>query len=105
MKLLCYLLIACLLCVPALAQTATLRGQVTDESGAVVPGAKVVLSGSGRLSKTTSSGNDGSYAFADLPFGSYTVLAIAPSLALRQAAKVDLKASAQTLNLILNVTA
>jgi len=105
MKLVWHLLAACLLSIPAIAQTATLRGQVTDESVAVVPGAKVVLSGAGRLSKTTTSGNDGSYSFADLPLGSYTVHATAPSLALRQAARVDLKSSTQTLNLLLNVSA
>jgi len=78
MKLIRYLLALCLLALPALAQTATLRGQVTDESGAIVPGAKVTLSGPARLSKTGTSGNDGSYSFADLPSGSYTVHASAP---------------------------
>src|SRR5215831_17760629 len=104
MKLFCLLLAECLLAMPVFAQTATLRGQVTDESGAVVPGAKVVLSGPAKLVKTTTSGSDGSYSFADLPLGSYTVHASAPSLALRQAAKVDLKASTQTLNLLLHVS-
>src|SRR3954469_8589947 len=84
MKLVWHLLAACLLFVPAIAQAATLRGQVTDESGAVVPGAKVVLSGPGKLSKTTTAGSDGSYSFADLPLGNYTVHATAPSLALRE---------------------
>lgn len=104
MKLLYHLLVACLLSIPAIAQTGTLRGQVTDESGAVVPGAKVVLSGPGRPFKTTTSGNDGSYSFADLPLGSYTVHATAPSLALRQTAKFDLKSGSQTLNLLLNIS-
>jgi len=105
MKLIRYLLVLCLLTIPALAQTATLRGQVTDESGAIVPGAKITLSGPGRLSKTSTSGNDGSYSFADLPSGSYIVRASAPGLALRQAAKIDLKSGAQTLNLLLHVVA
>jgi hypothetical protein len=105
MKLLCHLLVACLLSIPVIAQTAMLHGLVTDESGAVLPGAKVVLSGPGKLSKTTTSGNDGSYTFADLPLGTYTLHATAPSLVLRQAAKVDLKSSTQTLNLRLNVSA
>ncbi len=103
MKLIRYLLAVCLLTIPTFAQTATLRGQVTDESGAIVQGAKISLSGPGRLSKTSTSANDGSYSFADLPSGSYTVHATAPGLALQQAAKVDLKAGAQTLNLLLNV--
>jgi len=49
MKLICLLVAECLLAMPVLAQTATLRGQVTDESGAIVPGAKVLLSGPGKL--------------------------------------------------------
>src|SRR5438034_1085919 len=44
MTLIRYLLTMCLLAIPAFAQTATLRGQVTDESGAIVPGAKVAES-------------------------------------------------------------
>ena len=51
------------------AQTATLRGQVTDESGAVVPGAKMVLAGPAGLAKTTAAATDGSYYFGDLPTG------------------------------------
>src|ERR1043166_6455671 len=76
-----YLLAISLLTTAAFAQTATLRGQVTDESGAIVQGAKIVLSGPGRLSKTSSSGNDGSYSSTDLPVGNYTVHASAPGLA------------------------
>src|SRR5436309_9659603 len=64
------LLAACLAAVPALAQTATLRGQVTDESGAVIPGAKVSLS-SPAVSRDTTAASDGSYAFTDLPPGDY----------------------------------
>jgi hypothetical protein len=104
MKLFCLLLAECLLAMPVFAQTTTLRGQVIDESGAVVPGAKVLLTGPAKLVKTTTSGSDGSYSFADLPLGSYTVHASAPSLALRQAAKVDLRSSTQTLNLLLHVS-
>ena len=88
--------------VPAFAQT-TLRGRVTDESGAVVPGAQVALTGPGSLSRTTVSGADGSYAFGDLPAGSYTVQASAPGLVLRQPAKISTQAAYQTLNLLLSV--
>jgi hypothetical protein len=101
----CCFLAACLATSPAFAQSASLQGQVTDESGAIVPGAKITLSGPGKLSKTAASGNDGSYSFNDLPLGSYTVRAAAPGLALRQAARVDIKPGAQTLNLLLNVAA
>jgi hypothetical protein len=104
MKLIHYCLTVWVLTVPVFAQTAMLRGQVTDESGAIVPGAMVSLSGPGRARAATA-GNDGSYSFPDLPLGNYTVHASAPGLALRQAAKIDLKAGAQTLNLVLHVAA
>ncbi|HJZ95747.1 MAG TPA: carboxypeptidase regulatory-like domain-containing protein [Candidatus Solibacter sp.] len=98
-------LAACLLTMPVLAQTTTLRGLVTDESGGLVQGAKITLAGPGKLAKSGMSGNDGSYSFADLPSGSYTIHASAQGLALRQAAKIDLKPGTQTLNLLLNVAA
>ncbi len=45
------------------AQTATLRGQVNDESGAVIPGAKVSLAGPSGLNKRALNENptDGSF--------------------------------------------
>ena len=43
------ILTACLLAAPAFPQIASLRGQVTDESGAVVPGAVVVAVGPHQL--------------------------------------------------------
>src|SRR5258708_17515254 len=100
-----YLLTVCLLAIPTFAQTGTLRGQVTDESGAIVPGARVTLSGPRGLSRTAASANDGSYSFADLPSGSYTVRASAPGLILRQPARTSLKPGTATLNLLLNVAA
>src|SRR5438552_2584416 len=105
MNLIRYLVAVCLLTIPTFAQTATLRGQVTDESGAIVQGAKISLSGPGRLSRTGTSANDGSYSFTDLPAGSFTVRASAPGLGLLQAAKIDLRSGTQTLNLLLNVVA
>jgi hypothetical protein len=105
MKLICFLLVISLLTLPAFAQTTALRGQVTDESGAVVPGAKVTLSGPAGLSKTAVAANDGSYSFLDLPPGNYTVHASAPGLALQQSAKIAARGGSQTLNLLLNVAA
>lgn len=103
MRLIRYLLAISLMVLPAFAQTITIRGQVTDESGGVVPGAKLSLAGPAGLSKTTVTGSDGSYTFASLPPGSYTVRASAPGLALRQPGKISVSAGVQTLNLILNV--
>jgi len=97
------ILAMCLITVSAVAQTATLRGQVTDESGALVPGAKVSLAGPGGVSKTMKAANDGSYAFTDLAPGDYIVQASAPSLALRQPLTLSLKPGQQAVNLQLNV--
>jgi len=105
MNLIRHLVAVWLLAIPTFAQTAILRGNVTDESGAIVSGAKVVLSGPDRLSKTTTSATDGSYSFAGLPEGSYRVHATAPGLALRQAVEIGLKSGAQTADLVLNVVA
>ena len=82
---------------------ATLRGVVTDESGAVVPGAHVTIAGP--VSRTTSAANDGSYSFTDVPSGSYTVQASAPGLILRQPVKIASLSGTQMLNLTLNVVA
>jgi Carboxypeptidase regulatory-like domain len=70
---------------------------VTDESGAIVPGAKIILSGAAGLSKTAMAMDDGSYTFADLPQGSYTVQASAPSLFLRQPGKISLRRACRRL--------
>jgi outer membrane receptor for ferrienterochelin and colicins len=57
--------------VPMNAQEAgTVSGTVVDETGGVLPGATVTLTGPGP-SKTQVSGSDGSYRFAGVPAGSY----------------------------------
>ncbi len=43
------------------AQTAVLRGVITDESGAIVPGAKVTLAGTGGSPQTATATDNGSY--------------------------------------------
>src|SRR6516165_10029715 len=105
MKSIRLLLAAGLLALPTVAQTVSLRGQVTDESGAIVPGATVTASGPGGLTRAAVSGNDGSYNLPELPAGAYTVRASAPGLALRQALKTTLREGSQVLNLQLNVAA
>src|SRR5438445_8806614 len=63
-----------------LAQNSVLRGVVTDESGAVVPGVAVGLTGPGGFEKTATTGGDGVYTFAGLVPGDYPVQASAPPL-------------------------
>jgi hypothetical protein len=85
------------------AQTATLRGQVTDESGAVIPAAKVTLRGAPGGPKTTTADVSGSYVFAGLAPGDYTVQASAPELSQAQPSPISLKPGTQVLNLMLRV--
>ncbi len=69
------LLLALTLAFPpfAIAQsTGTLRGQVLDPSGAVVPGASVTLT-QGSTVVSVQSGNDGIYVFKTVPPGSYSL--------------------------------
>jgi hypothetical protein len=85
------------------AQNATLRGLVTDESGAVVPGARVTLTGSAGATKQITTDGRGSYVFGGVAPGNYSVQAAAPQLVMAQPVKITLNAGSQTLNLELKV--
>ena len=58
--------------VPAAAQSGQVAGRVVDETGAVLPGATVTLSGPGEARETQSDGN-GEYAFTGVAAGAYAV--------------------------------
>ena len=89
-----------------LAQTsAIVRGVVSDESGAVVPGAKITLTAAGGAAKTISSGIDGAYSFAGLAPGNYTLQAGAPDLSLPPLPRLVLRPGVLTLDLKLKVSA
>ncbi|MGA3324376.1 MAG: carboxypeptidase-like regulatory domain-containing protein [Terriglobia bacterium] len=103
MKIIPYLFLAVLVAPRLFAQTATLRGQVTDESGAVIPGATVTLSRSPGQVRTTIADERGSYSFTGVPPGSYSVQASAPQLTQAQPTKVTLKPGPQVVNLMLRV--
>ena len=52
----------------------TILGTVTDPSGAVVSGAKVMVKNTGTgLERTTTTSDDGSYSLPELPIGAYDV--------------------------------
>jgi hypothetical protein len=56
------------------AGTGALAGTVTDSTGAVIPNATVVVTNTDtNQSRTTTTGNDGTYKFALLPPGTYRV--------------------------------
>jgi Carboxypeptidase regulatory-like domain len=69
-------LVSCFFSAALLAQSGevSLRGQVTDQSGAVVPGIPVTLIGSGgAVREATTEASEGRYVFRDLPAGTYTL--------------------------------
>jgi hypothetical protein len=83
----------------------TVRGVVTDESGALVPGAKVTVSNAAGPVKSATAGNDGSYSIAGIAPGTYTVRAASPGLVQFQPATVDVSGGGTpTVNLQLRVT-
>ncbi len=63
------------------ATTGTLRGQVTDPSGAVVPNAAVAVLVSGGPTHSATTNRSGAYEIGNLPPGKYTVTANAQGFA------------------------
>jgi len=87
------------------AQTASLRGRVLDESGAVIPGAQVRASRTGALPRGATTDGQGMYLIGGLQAGGYAVTASAPQLALPSPVNVTIRAGANTLDLELRVKA
>jgi len=98
------LLILTLCSAIAVAQnTGAVKGTITDESGALVPGAKVTASSPSGVVKATTSGSDGSYTLNGLAPGKYTVQASSPGLTQIQPASADVAGAPVTLNIPLRV--
>ena len=91
-------------CSPIAAQNASLRGQITDQNGAVVSAAKVTLRG-GPVDavKTTISDGNGRYSFTGLALGDYKLEASAQSLVLQEPVNITLQTGTRTLDLQLSV--
>ena len=87
----------------ALAQTASLRGQVTDQAGALVPGAKITLTGPGNQVRSTAADGNAAYSFTGLAPGNYTLAGSAPDLVTPRGTPLTLGPGTQTLNLQLDV--
>src|SRR5271154_6998021 len=85
------------------AQTASLRGTVTDPSGALVPGALIQLRGPGPEQRATSD-DRGQYSFASLQPGKYTIRVIAKGFTVGQRQGYDITAP-QTLDMQLTIEA
>src|SRR3984885_10830079 len=106
MKSLLLLLLLLLTLVPmTYAQPAGIvHGVVTDESGALVPGAKVTVSNAAGPVKSATAGNDGAYSVAGLDAGTYTVQATLPGFQQLKPASVELRGGTQTATLDLQLT-
>jgi type 1 fimbria pilin len=66
--------------VQAQVTTGTVRGEVTDQAGAVVPGATVTITDpKTKTSQTAQSGSNGEYQFNNLPVGTYVITVQPPS--------------------------
>ena len=72
-----FLLLSVLVCADRAScqiDTGTIQGTVADQSGAVIPGAKVSLTNEGtNLTVSTTTGADGGYTFSPIKIGTYTV--------------------------------
>lgn len=92
--------------VSAQAGKSTLRGLVTDELGAAVVGASVVLNDVNGVQKAaTTTNGEGVYVFNGVQPGKYLVTATAEGFAASEGAEVDLNAGQrQTQDLMLRVT-
>jgi hypothetical protein len=86
-------------------QTAAVTGRISDESGAIVPNARVTLNGPQRLTRTASASADGTYTFVGLQAGDYTLTASAPQLATPAPVSIALSRAPVTVNLQMRVAA
>ena len=81
----------------------TLHGTITDESGALVPGAKITISNASGPVKSETSASDGTYSISGLAPGTYTVQASSPGLVQLQPAQADFNGGLQSVNLNLQL--
>ncbi len=75
-----------------------IAGTVTDQTSAVVTGAKVVLTNTAGFHKESQTGPDGTYSFSNLDPGTYTLTVTAPNFADKILDNIPLTAG-QTLSL------
>src|ERR1700675_1080494 len=72
---------------------ASLRGTVTDPSGAGVPGASVSVTGPGGMVRVVETNNNGAYAMVGLPPGTYTLRIAAAGFSLFESMEIELVAA------------
>ena len=89
-----------LLSFAALAQnTGGLRGVITDQSGALVPGVQIVITSEAGVAREVTSGPDGSYTVPGLAPGNYSVKANTIGLSQPSAANVTVSSGTSTVNI------
>ncbi len=99
------LLVAMAGCAWAQTTTGGLQGQVTDESGAVIPGAAVRVTNSAGVAKIATAGADGSFRVVGLAPGQYTVRVTAAGMTPYENAAVQVTVGTPaTLNVSLKVS-
>ena len=82
----------------------TLRGSITDELGAVIVGANVTLTDASGAQKKATTNGEGTYNFAGLAPGKYSLQAVAPGFAPSESKEVEISGARQTMDLTLHVT-
>jgi hypothetical protein len=96
-------LLALIACQVSFAQTAAIRGQIIDQSGGVVPAAKVDLTSSAGVVRSTVADGVGSYSFSGLLPAAYTLSASASNLVQQSPVKITVKNSLQVVDLHLAI--
>ena len=97
MRLAVFAVLALLASVPAWAQETALAGTVADPTGAVVPGAEVIVTNEATGAvRTTTTGADGKYLFTQMAPGTYKVEVKSTGFKAAQAVKVAVPISVTT---------
>ena len=90
------LLSFCFTFAPGQQRTGSLRGQVSDELGALVVGATVTLIAADGTQKTAVTNNEGTYNFNSLPPGPYTLRVVASGFGPYEKAELSITAGPRT---------
>jgi hypothetical protein len=97
-------MLVCVLSILAQQSTGEVRGQVTDETGAVIVGADVIVTGADGQQASATTNNAGEYVISNLAPGKYTVLASEEGFAPYENADLTVAAGRRdTLNILLAV--